>query len=463
MAFKMISPAQLEIQLRRFEIRLSQYCAARFKWLTPLAAALLVLVAFGIKSLIEVDPKGLQASGMFLFVRHARYVMPLLLAGAGISIFFHRKSRAYYTTFITLMAWAFNCYMLFLGKVPMDVFIFILCSLPVNSIFTYYLGIRRREGKPRLKLSIGMVAYFAITWFYVSVRLYSQEDFGQLLLFWNFKLQYMILVAIQLAYAFSPRPIDPFLAYNPMTAAHSILWPVTTLLARRNRAAISRFWWNGFWCVLLGYLIIYLRIQLDKSNLDLSKNLFIRSTSRYVLLILSDVGVFNLVTGVARLYGYRVRDATSFSWLARTPAEYWRRGSVYHYEFINRYLYLRLWKRIRIRFVVAFICFFFFYVMKNGVLDVGIMFLNWTGADIHGEFYRNPDYRYSITLFLLHFLLLYTTQRYWFFEWSHHKKVWQSWASVLATYALQISAIVLAIVINTHGRGWLRHLWKMFT
>lgn len=463
MGFKVISPAQLEIQLRRLEIRLSQYCAARFKWLTPLAAALLVLLAFWIKSLIEVDPKGLQNSGMFSFIRHARYVMPFLLAGAGISIFFHRKSRAYYTTAVTVIAWTLNCYMLFLGKVPMDVFICILFSLPVNCIFTYYLGLNRREGKPRVKLSIGMIVYFALTWIYVSTRLYSQDDYGQLLLFWNFKLQYMILVAIQLAYAFSPRPVDPFLAYNPVTAAHSILWPVTTLLARRNRAAISRFWWNGFWGVLLGYLIIFLRIQLDKSELDVSKNLFIRSTSRYFLLILSDVGVFNLVTGVARLYGYRVRDATNFSWLARTPAEYWRRGSVYHYEFINRYLYLRLWKRIRIRFVVAFVCFFFFYVMKNGALDVGIMFLNWMGADIHGEFYRNPDTRYSVILFLLHFLLLYTTQRYWFFEWSNQKKVWQSWASVLATYALQISAIALAVVLNTYGHRWLMHIWKMLT
>src|SRR5207253_4418568 len=107
-----------------------------------------------------------------------------------------------------------------------------------------------------------------------------------------------------------------------------------------------------------------------------SNNLAVKSTARYVLLILSDVGVFNIIAGSARIFGFRVRDATSFSWLARTPAEYWRRGSVYHYEFVNRYFFLALWKRLRNRFVVTFICFFFFYIMKNGIIDVSIMFLN---------------------------------------------------------------------------------------
>lgn len=463
MAFKIISPAQLELNLRRLEIRLSEYCGARFKWVTPIAAALLVLIAIGIKTLVEIDAKVLQSFGMFMFVRQGRYALPFLLAGTGLSMFFYRRIRGYYVALISMFAWAINCYVYFLGKVPLDVFLLILFSFPITSIFTFYIAEARRRREPCNGRVIGMLVFFALTWLAIGARLYYLEDFVPLLVFWKFKLHYMLLVAVQLAFAFSPRPVDPFLAFNPVTAAHSILWPVTSLLARRNRIVISRLWWQGFFGVLVGYAIIYAKIQLDSSQLDVSKNLFVKSVTRYILLLMSDIGVFNLITGVARMYGYRVRDATNFSWLARTPAEYWRRGSVYHYEFINRYLYLRLWRLIRVRIVVAFVCFFFFYVMKNGMLDVGIMILNWGGADIHGEFYRNPDSHYSVILFFLHFILLYVSQRHWFFEWAHQREVWKSWASVALTYAFHIGAIAIAVTLNTNGHKIWIALMKMFT
>ncbi len=457
----MISPAQLEIYLRRFEVRLSEYCGARLKWATPFAAIILVLMALWIKSILEMNTH-LQPFGMFPFVRQSRFVMPLLFACAGISIFFKGTARGWYSALVTMLSWGLNCYIFFLGKVPIDVFVLITLLLPLNSIFTYYIGTARRKQQTRATWVLVLLGYFTFSWLYISGRLYALEEFSMLLLFWKFKLQYMVLVAIQLAYAYSPRPVDPFLAYNPATATHGVLWPVVTVLARKNRPAIAQFWWKGFWGVVLGYLIIYLKVQLDKAGLDRSGNILVKSTVKYVLLILSDVGAFNVITGVARLFGYRVRDATSFSWLARTPAEYWRRGSVYHYEFINRYLFLRLWRLIRSRFIVTFVCFFFFYIMKNGVFDVGIMILNWAGSDIHGGIYRNPDLRYSVILFFLHFLLLYITQRYWFFQWSNNRSIWTPWASVITTYVLQISTIILAIILSTNWHSWLMQLQHLF-
>src|SRR5690606_36464428 len=164
-------------------------------------------------------------------------------------------------------------------------------------------------------------------WFYVSYRLYSLDKFHMLLVFWRFKLQYLVLVALQMGYAYSPRPVDPFAAFNPGSVPRAVLWPVDTLLVKKNREAIRRFWWKGFLGILIGYLFIYAKISLDKSNFDQSSNIYVKATSRYFLMILADVGVLNLVTGIARLFGHRVRDATNFCWLARTPAEFWRRGS----------------------------------------------------------------------------------------------------------------------------------------
>jgi hypothetical protein len=444
---RLISPAKLEIQLRRLENRFADYCGEHLAWATPLAAAALVLISLWIKKFFEIEVV-YQTSGMFQIVRQGRFAIPLLLAFSGVSVYLHGRNRAWFNAFVTLTVWLWSCYSLFLGRVPMDVYWVISVSFPCLALLTYFIGRARRQNFSRTNWVTGIVVIFALIWIFVGARLYGMGQYHMLVVFWRFKLQYMVLVAIQMAYVYSHRPIDPFSAFNPAGIPRATLWPVDTLLATKNREAIVRFWWKGFLGVLIGYLVIYLKITLDRADFDQSEHLWVRSTSRYFLVILADVGVLNIMTGIARIFGHRVRDATNFCWLARTPAEYWRRGSVFHYEFINRYLSPRMWRIFRNRFVVTFICFFFFYIMKNGVLDFSVWSLGIFGFDTQADIFRNATRNYSVTLFLLHFLLLFATQRHWFFEWENHRAVWKPWCSIFITYALQIGAIALSMVIN---------------
>ncbi len=443
-----VSPAKIELNLIHLESKMVRFAANKLQYIAPFISIFLALYSFFIMKMVILNTDLLSFQGFFSYIYHSRLVLPYFFILTAVTIFMKEKVKLYFNFFCFNAFWIFSFLMRGYLDLPADVSIAIFLINPGIAYFTYLILRAKKNDLFVHKHVAGLILYFLLSLIYISYRLFITRNFSMLYSFWGFKFQYLILYALQIAYAYIPNSITLWPAIDPTNCLRIILWPVDKILVLKKNQYIREYWWRGALGVALGLSLILLKVNIDILIHSKKMSLISNSTLRYLLLLLSDIAVFNIICGSSRMFGYKVRDATYFSWLARSPADYWRRASVFHYEFIRRYIFDKLWPILKNRFFVLLISFSVFYLMKVGLSTIIFRTLISLNLEIDMPYNKNVDSHYSISLFILQFLSIYITSKYWFINTQKMNNSFYQWLSVVLTWGTQIGIFITASLTN---------------
>lgn len=389
---------------------------------------------------------GLLFSGQFMLARMAGYAFVILIGFSLVSYFIKPRFRTAFNAFVLSALWGFNCYLLFFRRLPSWKFAILAVGVPLMIFVTYtVLGTIKKPWHRRL-LWIFTIAVSLMYLFEIHLLL-TNRNMNAYGIFSKLKMHYIVFVAWTLSLASSYMKVDRSILLSPVNVTKAVLWPPDSYIEKNNHEAAKAIWWQGMINILVGFALLQARFFWNNlyftqgADADLS-----RSFLSYVVAIIGDVGLFNIVVGVARLYAMHARDATNFAWLARSPADYWKRGSVYHYEFIQRHIFVPLLRFTRKQILVMFTSFFVFYCMRNGALVTLAMFLTRFRLLPEMVFIEQNYQRFILLHFLIQFVLLVTTQRWWFRQ-TRHEGPWLGWLAIASTYVVNTGAIYLAFKI----------------
>lgn len=445
----MIYPSEVELALRRFERKCSSLLANYDKLALLPVLAIALLLSYYTKIRIDTMTEqkiGLLFSGQFILARMAGYAFVVLIGFSLASYFVSPRHRNAFNALVLAALWGLNSYLLFFHRLPVFKFTVLVVGLPLLIAATY--AIIGTVAKPWHRRLLWIFTIVAGAFYLFEIHmLITNRNISGYALFSKFKLHYVLFLAWTLSLASRYMKIDRSILLNPVNVTKIVLWPPDSQIEIANHQAAKLIWWQGMLNILVGFSLLQFRFVWNSLYFDLdTSQTFGRALLSYIVAIIGDVGLFNIVVGLGRLYGMRARDATNFAWLARSPADYWKRGSVYHYEFIQRFIFVPLLRFTRRQVFVMFASFFVFYCMRNGALVTLVMFLTRFRL-IPEVVFIEPNYqRFVLLHFLLQFVLLITTQRWWFRQ-SRHEGPWMGWLAIASTYFVNAGAIYLAFTI----------------
>ncbi len=247
--------------------------------------------------------------------------------------------------------------------------------------------------------------------------------------FWDLKLSFFwIFLTLLLA---RRAPFQWELVLNPINFLRGTIWP-DAVQYLSDHAKRKEVYFQGTLSLLVGLTIGLLRIAAEQA-LDLQKPSQgpLLTTAIVSLRYLTDIALFNLLVGVARAMGFRAPDATHFLLLSKTPAEFWRRSSVYTYQFVLRYIYLPIFQKTRNQVLALFLGYLFFFFNRAG---------------LHEIFSVDPrfDLKSALLAFLLYFVAILISQRYWIFSKALLQKPQFAWLSIAITHVINVSIVYAA-------------------
>ena len=216
-----------------------------------------------------------------------------------------------------------------------------------------------KRGSAAWLLILFGAAVFLILYF-LGGSIESLDGFGY------FKVHFVVVSMIIIGSRAGRMPEDLLMSLNPANALRGMLWPDDSVWQSDFHSRLH-LWWKGIYGVAFGYLMFFSRLKLETLLRGVSQTSFAYAGSTYELTLLTDVGALNVMAGVARLYGFNVRDATYFVFLARTPAEYWRRTAVYNNQAILRFVYIPLYRWFRMDFLCIMLAYSIFFLNYCGL------------------------------------------------------------------------------------------------
>lgn len=234
--------------------------------------------------------------------------------------------------------------------------------------------------------------------------------------------------------------------FNPMNTLRAEIWPgsISLLEGREERL---RLWWHGMLNILTAFVLLGLRVWVftrvwmpfDKGDIKMSMELPIGR--------LVDVALYNLVVGYARMFSYSVPDATNFVYLARTPADFWRRGVVYNYLFVFKFAYLPMLRLTRSIVVSQFFSLFAYWLSHYWSLILPYILIS-VGL-IHDR--QNPMHlKILLFHFLFSFIGLAFSSRIWFFSNAQMENTYRGWISIALNNVWRMGVWVLAVWCGRH-------------
>jgi hypothetical protein len=424
----LISPTEVELGLRRFERRIVKTFAQRSNLVgIILASAALSLYIYAINGqLFALNHYATQ--GGFLVIRLIRKSIYFSVLMSPLLLVVRDRIRVtlLFATFLTI--WTVSSNDLLHFDLPS---IAIYLSVPLFSLLGWcYL---RWFNKYRWPGAFAYITICLLIFGGVTAHLYYSQQHENLIRYWRLKTHFIWMSVLAIGLTQRSSPNEAIIALCPTNAMRGILWPLGSHISDDNQLRRRELWWLGFSNVFVGYSAIALRMGLQAYPFYRLKETYLRSPSRYILAILGIIGFLNILAGVIRMFGYRIPDATNFVWLSRTPAEFWRRGSVYQYTFVLRFVYLPLTRFFKKSWPALPIAFFIFLLIKTGPLDILSLALDITGSSWNSPFFSRREYSRFI-YWALWFLILAGTRRYWPFPWRSRELALLSWVSILCSH-----------------------------
>jgi hypothetical protein len=234
---------------------------------------------------------------------------------------------------------------------------------------------------------------------------------------WRLNLTSLVLFALATVYRGVPDKERPWLGLNPVHGFRGILWPHGVVMHSERDLARLRLWWKGALNVSLAACLLYIRRPIHDAF--------------YWKFVLGDIAYFNFIAGSARMFGYAVPDATRFAVLARTPADYWQRGSVYNYAFINEFVYFPLMRRLRRPALAVSVAFFFFFFSHFEL----------------GRLTRPASLLVVFFVFFAWLAAILMSRRLWPLPYKPGEAAWRAWLSIGLTHLIYFTISISSALV----------------
>jgi len=425
------SPSQIEARYTSWEQTLIRVLGARTGWKIQigLAIALCGLIYWLFNG--AFDPQRYFRFDSFYILRTS---LPTILVLIPLSVLvFHvpEKRRSFFlaASFLIGSLVTLQPLMKFL---PSQLLQFLsLISLPGLVLLTWSYAKLSQKFQDLKRLTL---IYSVLFWglAFLPLALFSRQTVTlHYFVLWLTKVPFLYLSALTLvAHWKKMGSFVPSLFLNPAHAFRGALWPEESG-TMKTRQEYFETWWNGYLNLALGFLLYGMCLFIH--NLTGGSPTVVLN---YLEFALTDIAVFNLLTGATRIFGFRVRDATSFVLLSFTPAETWRRGSVYNYRFILRFIFFPILRKLQSPVFATIGAFSFFTISHWGGSLILIML---TSADFQSSF----EYKLALGRLLqtlAYVATVYLSARYWF--WSRSQLTSSSafqWMSCILTHGIYLA------------------------
>jgi len=439
------TPIALEMSLKRFESKAVDWCANHFNSVVTafLGAAFGLILIF---SQTAFDfPSHYPANGGLFVIENIRFGIGVVVFASSFTLFLKTKLRLLYLALITLAAWIYSVNNLFadLGNGPLlnAIYISLPAYLGLAVWVTRTSSVRNRNFYPFLLFLVLFMTMQSL----ISIGLY-QVDQRLMQKFWSFRFGSIVIVTFLAAFFYRHQGDFYKNFLNPANALRGFLWPESSTIDDGDRSQRLRLWWKGALNILVGYSALELRILFDLKVRSQFHGAFLLQTSEYILAILAIIAFLNVLCGAARLYGFRLIDATNFVWLSRSPAEYWRRGVVYNYLFISRYIFIPLRRWLKIQWLSVLIAFSYFVFDKIGFVTYLAFFDKLLGLELIKTDVNFSRAAHALVHSVLWFGMIMLSPHL-FHRTQFTERPLPAWLSVLATHAIMASLYYMAYVM----------------
>ena len=243
-------------------------------------------------------------------------------------------------------------------------------------------------------------------------------------LFWDLKTPFLWIFLSLLLFR---DKIEPAQLLNPIQIFRGTIWPDAMRFANSLKIS-NEIFWQGCLNLFIGLAIASLRFAID-SGQPASGLTPLNTVLVMLIRALTDIALFNCLVGFTRCFGFNTQDATYFVLLSKTPAEFWRRGSVYTYQFTLRYIFFPILRYSKFPMFALFCAF-------------SVFFLNRFGLEGFFEFSQNSIV--ALFVFVLYFTSIVVTQRYWFFTKQQLSMARFAWTSVFLTHMINVAIVFAA-------------------
>jgi hypothetical protein len=307
----------------------------------------------------------------------------------GLSLFVLRipvDARPLFFISVLFSVWTWSCYRLGVTHPG-------LLFYPAY-IFGLGLVLRWKDMDPSRSRQFWGLAYVVLGFFgcmYMAGYLALRDRQVFLPFFWVLHPEYILLAGISWMVL---KPASTWVAWAPSLLPNPIPLPSTVV-----QNATLELWWKGFLNICLGLAL--LRLNMFLAFIELPKQEWITGLHHYFYFCCYIIAVMNITAGLLRLYGFQVPDATRFLFLATSPTDVWRRGSVYLYQFMLDTVYfpvLRKWRSVWLANLVS-----------AAVILLQMFFLHEIGVRIFyslifPEFSSNQNFTLSVVIWALRYL-----------------------------------------------------------
>lgn len=424
----LIAPQDLELKYLRTEKKVHGLLAQNFFWSSLLIGTVLAILV-GFAWLLLQSPTDYLILNGFRNLQLLTYNLHFFALLSIMVLLTSSELRSWLLTAFAVVTWGSLVY--FLTKMNAnwtthkELFLFV----PFLYLFVYLTN--------RLKPHF---AFILVSFFFWSGYLYiilNKDRYipDVLTYFYDLKLPFLWIF---ISYFFIYRPkntkIDFSILVNPIHILRGTLWPRDTGVVY-DQSKLKTIWMQGLLNLILAYILFDLRLLLDMALNFNSKTSLINVIFVQNLRLLTDVAFCNVLTGIARMIGFKVPDATSFVFLSKTPAEFWRRGSVYTFQFVLHFIYLPIVRNLKTPVLALFIGFLFFYFNRVGLQ-------NFSNLEL------TKEVKIASLVFIFYFLSILISQRYWFISNSKLQIPKYAWLSIFLTHTTNISLVTLARIIG---------------
>lgn len=450
-----MGPVNFEIYYLKLEDKLNQILTRQSVWLRLLATA--ILTFYIIYSVGEFhDFKNYNRSARHIY--HLSYGVYLLIT---LSLVFHFLSKKINASvlgfsFLTIL-WIAESHSIFSDLNSFGYKSLVYLYTPLLCLVSYLFLKAQLNPKIKWWKSASLYTLFFVIITTLLVKGLNLENTLLTNFFFKLKIHFLWLICLVWSYK---RPFEKSyldIATNPVNGLRGILWPDNFRKSDPMSKESISLWWRGTLNIFLAYsLLNFPYIYVLNYFVSLFETSYSRIVYGHFQNLFLDIAMFNLIAGAARIFGYRVSDATSFAILSKKPVEYWRRISVYHYIFIFKNVRIPLTRMLakrnfNNRFFLTLVSFFVFF-LNHQTLFLIKQFSAFTGLGGESEVFSSTFLESSLISFFCNFMLIYVTSKYWFVPNNKLNHPFYGWLSILLTHMSLIFVNQLAGIISSFIR-----------
>jgi hypothetical protein len=299
----------------------------------------------------------------------------------------------------------------------------LLGSLPIPSLLIAMFLLHRSTAISwRIKTGILALVFCALA----TIVAPNSNGSTPYLLFWSIQPEFFLFLFPFIAKEVSTQ--SKFIWLNPANILAGTLWPSSKESSDTKSIEYTKIWAQGLFDLIRSQLFI-----LAAFLLPIEENQFFE----YIFRLFVMMGVANAISGVARIYGFDIPNATNHLLLMRMPTEYWRRGASYIYLFLFKNIYfpiVRKTKKNSLAIIVCMLAMFFHSTMIHGLLL----------PIIHSLPINKYPIFYGFFITALWIPLFYLSGHRWSAIFAILPSQHRQWFMILATHALIMGLYFLA-------------------